>query len=219
MIKEKAVNPYCPAGDSSLPVTERERKIRLYFPVFFPRSEAEKSDGPLREAPSRNRVSFPQEWKFKYANSSILENYTAWSVRVSLEMDEDFIAARRSIHNNLWIGLHIVLGVPLIDLAQLKVHKGESSLQFARRLRKAVYALLADLILGPEVRDIQRNHIQQSLPRTWKPIQRDVSSMSKDEPADQVVQVTEGIERWTLEDQIFKKPQDPKPIPLVTYES
>ncbi|POS82570.1 hypothetical protein EPUL_005294 [Erysiphe pulchra] len=96
---------------------------------------------------------------------------------------------------------------------------GESSSQFARRLRKANYAFPADLILGSEVHDIQRNHIQQSLPRTWTSIQRDVSSMSNDELADHVVQVTEGIERWTHEDQVYETPQDPKPIPLITYEN
>lgn len=221
MAKEGAVNLYRPASELSLPVTEREKKIRMYFPDFFPRSEAEKPDGPLREASSRNRVSFPREWKLKYANSSILENlymmkvamiqsmlpYTAWPIRVSLGMDEYFIAARRSIHNHSldWAGAvdciltvwfkHNVLGAPLANLARLTVHKGESSLQFARRLRKAICALPADLILGSEVRDIERNYIQQSLPRTWISIQRDVSSMSNDELADHLVQVTEGIER------------------------
>ncbi|KHJ33025.1 hypothetical protein EV44_g3407 [Erysiphe necator] len=157
--------------------------------------------------------------------------YIAWPIRVSLEMDEDFIAARRSIHNHSldWAGAvdciltilfkHNVLGAPLTNLARLTVHKGKSSLQFARKLRKAIYALPADLILGSEVRDIERNHIQQSLPRTWTSIQRDVSSMSNDELADHVVQVTEGIERWTLEDQVYTTSQNPKPIPLITYEN
>ncbi|POS82629.1 hypothetical protein EPUL_006716 [Erysiphe pulchra] len=111
-----------------------------------------------------------------------------------------------------------MLGAPLTNLARLTVHMRESSLQFAR-LQKAVYALSADLILGSEVRGIQRNHIQKSLPRTWTSIQRDVSSISNDDLADHVVQVTEGIKFWTLEDQVYKKSQDPKPMPLVTYES
>ncbi|POS88073.1 hypothetical protein EPUL_000295 [Erysiphe pulchra] len=201
MIKEGAVNLHRAAGDSSLPVTERERKIRFYIPDFFPRSEAEKPDGPFREASCRNQVSIPQEWKLKYAGKIIY--HAAWPVRMSLEMDEDFTAAGRSIlkHSLDWASA------------------GESSLQFARRLRKAVKALPADLILVSEVRDIQQNHIQQSLPRTCTSIERDVSSMSNDKLADHVVQVTEGIERWTLEDQVYKKSQDPKSIPLVTYES
>ncbi|POS82870.1 hypothetical protein EPUL_006115, partial [Erysiphe pulchra] len=130
---------------SCYPLTQREEKVKKCFPDFFPRSEAENPDGPLREATKRNRVVFSNELKLKYANSYTLEKlyqmqvamiqsmlpYTAWPVRVALEMEEDFLAARRAINNHSldWAGAvdciltvlfkHNVLGASLTNLARL----------------------------------------------------------------------------------------------------
>ena len=242
---EGAINLYRPTNEYSLDMTERERKIRKYFPDFFPQSEADNPNGPLREASNRNRVTFPHDSKLKYANSDTLEKlyrmqvmmiqsmlpYAAWPVRVALEMEEDFIAVRRNIHNHSldWAGAvdciltilfkHNVLGAPLTNLARLTVQKGESSLDFARRLRKAIYALPSDVVLTLQVREIQRNHIQQSLPRTWTIIQRDSSSMSNHELADYTVQITEGIECRALEDAVYHMSPNQRPIPLLTYDN
>ncbi|KHJ30725.1 hypothetical protein EV44_g3588 [Erysiphe necator] len=220
--KEGAINLYQLPPSNVTQLTQREEKVKKYFPDFFPRSEAENPDGPLRGATKRNRVVFSSELKLKYANSQTLEKlyhmqvamiqsmlpYTAWPVRVALEMDEDFLAARRAINNHSldWAGAvdciltvlfkHNVLGAPLTNLARLTVRTGETSLQFARRLRKHVYSLPNDLILSVQVRDVMRNHIQQSLPKTWTIIQRDIRDMSNDELSDYVVQVSEGVGRW-----------------------
>lgn len=118
--KEGAVNLYRPPTETSLILTQREKMIRQYFPDFFPRSEADNPCGPLREATNRNRVVFPQDWKLKFADPNTLEKvykmqvamiqsmlpYTAWPVRVALEMEEDFLAVRRNVHNHSldWAG-------------------------------------------------------------------------------------------------------------------
>ncbi|RKF65887.1 hypothetical protein OnM2_001001 [Erysiphe neolycopersici] len=232
--KEGAINLYQLPPSNITQLTQREEKVKKYFPDFFPRSEAENPDSLLREATKRNRVVFSSELKLKCANSQTLEKlyhmqvamiqsmlpYTAWPVRVASEMDEDFLAARRAINNYSldWAGAvnciltvlfkHNVLSAPLANLAMLTVRTGETSLQFARRLRKHVYSLPNDLILSA----------QQSLPKTWTIIQRDIRDMSNDELSDYVLQVSEGVERWTLEDETYKKQYQQTPIPVQVYD-
>ncbi|RKF62396.1 hypothetical protein OnM2_033111b, partial [Erysiphe neolycopersici] len=43
--------------------------------------------------------------------------------------------------------------------------------------------------------------------------------MTNDELSDYVVQVTEGVGRWTLEDEVYKKQHQPTPIPVQTYDN
>ncbi|KHJ31441.1 hypothetical protein EV44_g3563 [Erysiphe necator] len=73
IVKEGAINLYRPITESTFVLTEREHKIRNYFPDFFPKSEAENPNGPLREASNRNKVSFPIDCKLKYAGNDVLE--------------------------------------------------------------------------------------------------------------------------------------------------
>lgn len=47
-----------------------------------------------------------------------------------------------------------MLGASSLNLAHQTVHKYEAILQLARQLRKAIYALPTDLLLGTQVRDI-----------------------------------------------------------------
>lgn len=66
--------------------------------------------------------------------------YTAWLVRVAVEMEEDFLAVRRNthIHSLDWAGTvdciltvlfkHNMLGAPLTNLARLTVIKSVTGL-------------------------------------------------------------------------------------------
>lgn len=71
--KEGAVNLHRPQSETTLVLTQREKTIKQYFPDLLPRSEADYQSGPLREATTRNRVVFPQDWKLKFAAPNTLE--------------------------------------------------------------------------------------------------------------------------------------------------
>ncbi|KHJ35122.1 hypothetical protein EV44_g3756 [Erysiphe necator] len=156
--------------------------------------------------------------------------YVAWPVRVSLEMDEDFTSARRTIKQNSlgWAGTvgviltillkHNALGSPLSNLARLAVTPGESSLQFSRKLRKLIFALPSDVLLREQAREVIQQHVRQFLPRTWTYIQQHTSSLPNDELADRIVQITEETGRWFLEDKLYQ-PVTPSHFPHQTISS
>lgn len=86
--------------------------------------------------------------------------YSTWAIRTAMEMDEDFISARRTI-----ISQHLdwaeavdcileilfdndVLGSPLTTFVQIIARNDETQLQFARQLRKAFFSLPSDVMAG-----------------------------------------------------------------------
>lgn len=75
------------------------------------------------------------------------------------------------------------------------------------------------MLLGAQVQDIQRNHIQQSLSRIWTSIHREIAITANDELADYVVQITEGIGRWNLEDSIYQQSINYTLIPTIASEN
>ncbi|KAI0994173.1 hypothetical protein K3495_g14009 [Podosphaera aphanis] len=222
---------------SSIPRTGLEIKVKRYFPDFFTRTDAENPNGPLREASGRNKVTFPHDLQLKFANHDILEKlyrmqvlmiqsmlpYTAWPIRVGLEMDDDFLCTRREIADKSldWAGTvhsilevlskHNALGSPLTNFARLTAAANETTLDFSRRIRKFFYSLPRDLMEGPQVRDVLCHHVRHSLPRTWTIVQSQIISMENKVIADHIVQITEGISRWKLEDDSFRQPSSLEP--------
>ncbi|RKF57386.1 hypothetical protein OnM2_074034 [Erysiphe neolycopersici] len=60
-----------------------------------------------------------------------------------------------------------------------------------------------------------RNYIQKSLTKTWTNIYREITAVANDESADCVVQVTERIGSWNLEDNVYQQANNYSPIPTV----
>ncbi|KAI1007603.1 hypothetical protein K3495_g629 [Podosphaera aphanis] len=169
------INLYRPPLTKRSGNTTQEIKIKRYFPDFFTRV---------------NRVVFPPDCKLKYANSKTIEKlhlmqvamirslppYSAWPILVALEMDDDFLSARRTIQNHSldWAGAvdcilkvlfnHDALGSPLTTFARLTAKNGGTALDFARGLRKTFFSLPSDLQVGPQARDVLRDHVRISLP-------------------------------------------------------
>ncbi|KAI1004173.1 hypothetical protein K3495_g4038 [Podosphaera aphanis] len=215
------INLYRPPLKERSENTTQEIKIKRYFPDFFTRAEATNPNSPLKEASDRNRVVFPPDCKLKYASSNTIEKlhlmqvpmiqsmlpYPAWPTRVALEMDDDFLSARRTIKNHSldWAGAvdcilkvlfnHDALESPLTTFAKLTAKNGEIALDFARRLRKTFFSLPSDLQAGPQARDVLRHHVRLSLPRTWTNISHRTSKIANEESADLIFQITEGISR------------------------
>ncbi|KAI1004419.1 hypothetical protein K3495_g3793 [Podosphaera aphanis] len=225
------INLYQPIRVANPGLSDQETRVKKYFPDFFSRREAENPKGPLAEASMRNKVIFPSNWKLHYADEHTLAKlylmqvtmiqsmlpYSAWPTRVAAEMEEDFISARRAISNGAldWAGAvecilkvlhnHNTLGSPLTAFARLTAHKNDTPLDFARRLRKVFFNIPADIVVGPQTRDILNHHVRQFLPRTWTNISSKAGSLSNEELADYVVQVTESIAKWPQEDCMFRQ--------------
>ncbi|KAI1006982.1 hypothetical protein K3495_g1236 [Podosphaera aphanis] len=206
-----------------------EAKVKRYFPEFLTLQEAESPSGPLKEASKRNKVIFPPELQLKYADEDTLRKlnrmqvlmiqsilpYSAWPRRVAMEMEDDFLDTRGDVTEQSldWVGTvhgilqvlsdHNMLGSPLTTFAQVLSTPDESTLDFARRMRRAFYALPQDLVNGPQARDILIHHIQHSLPRTWSSIQYYAQTMTNKKLANHAAQTTQGISRWKLEDDAF----------------
>ncbi|KAI1006912.1 hypothetical protein K3495_g1300 [Podosphaera aphanis] len=132
-------------------------------------------------------------------------------------MDHDFITARRAIANGSldWASTvecilkvlynNNVLSSPLTTFAKLSAHNDETTLDFARRLRKAFFFLPTDMVVGPQSCDVLSQHVRQFLPRTWSAISPKSSTLSNEELADNIVQCTDTIARWPYEDANFKQ--------------
>ncbi|KAI0994500.1 hypothetical protein K3495_g13681 [Podosphaera aphanis] len=161
-LTDGTINIYQPARATQNGLSDQELRVKRYFPDFFRRREAENPDGPLREAARRNRVVFPAELRLRFANGEVLPKvfrmqvamiqamllYTAWPMRVASEMEDDFISAKRAIINGSlnWVGTvecilkvlysHNSLGSPLTTFARLTTSNNETTLDFARRLRR-----------------------------------------------------------------------------------
>ena len=105
--------------------------------------------------------------------------YSAWLMRVASLTDHDFITARRAIANGSldWASkvecifkvLHNnnALSSPLTTFAKLTAINSETTLDFTRRLRQVFFFLPADMVVGPQARDILSQHVRQFLPQTW----------------------------------------------------
>ncbi|KAI0992861.1 hypothetical protein K3495_g15323 [Podosphaera aphanis] len=228
-LTDGTINNYQPARATQFGLSDQELRVKRYFPDFFTRREAENPDGPLREAARRNRVVFPAELRLRFANGEVLPKvfrmqvamiqamlpYTAWPMRVASEMEDDFISARRAIINGSlnWAGTvecvlkvlysHNSLGSPLTTFARLTTSNNETTLDFARRLRRVFFNLPIDLVSGPQVRDVLNHH---------------APTLGNKELMDHVVQTTESIARWPQEDAVFQKYQASNSIPTMNLD-
>ena len=143
--------------------------------------------------------------------------YSAWSMRIALIMDHDFKTARRAIANGSldWVStVECILKVlhnnnslssPLSTFAKLTALNSETTVDFARWLRKAYFFLPTDMVVGPQARDILSQHVRQFLPRKWSTISFRAPSLSNEELADHIVQSTEAIALWPFEDTNFQR--------------
>ncbi|KAI6245851.1 hypothetical protein HI914_05914 [Erysiphe necator] len=221
-----SINLYRPLVPKLGNLTDQERFNKRYFPDFFLRADAENPDGPLREASRRNRAVLPPGCKLKEANADSLDTlnlmqvcmiqamlpYSAWSSRVAIEMEDDFVIVRRLISNYSFDWASTVeailkvlnengaLGSPLRMFARLTPKNTETAVEFARRVRKSFFLLPMDVSLGPNARDVLINHIELSLPQT-------------DQIANRVVHFTKQASRADLQGKFFQPYSEPKLLP------